>query len=305
MINADSSRLLRALAISVGFHILLFLLMSIFDWFPESENLSLYEPVTVMITRSPEYTPSDRKADPQEIPADKPEPAPVAEAVPVPDIQTADTGNSGNKGETAPLSIPNAYDDLFIQEEENSPQYVPVTDPVKSDKPFVPGENRVELDSSENRINPDNRPQTEPVQAENTASVVSDSDITALEDSLADSEAADNPGSFTPPEEETAIPRFIDDKYQFDRGDVNRILVSSPLPVIPDDLTMEFPSEIEYKIRFELNQDGVVKVLSITPLPVYSSIDTSIRNALRSWIFNGSPGSEVVEGTITIIFKAK
>ena len=95
------------------------------------------------------------------------------------------------------------------------------------------------------------------------------------------------------------------DLFKFDDGTVNRILLINPPPEMPDDIPSDFPPEITYKIRFSLNPDGLVRVLSIEPSSVYPRIDASIRKALRSWSFSRSTGSEVVKGTITLIFKVK
>ncbi len=303
MINSDSSRLFRAIAISIVFHLFLFFLMNLFDWFPESENLSDYEPVTVRIIKNPEYSPQDKKVVSEEILPDETKPAMEDKSVFISDSPAKGEETSGNEVEIVPASIPDAYDDLFIREEVNAPAYVPPTDAVKEDKPFVPGENRIEFESIDNPEIIKNDAGS--VQTPFGSSIVSESDITALEDSFSNSETYNYPDSDTPSDTENIRPRYLDDSFKFDRGDVKRELVSSPRPQFPNDLPWEFPSEIKFTIRFELNSDGVVKVLSITPPTVYPSVETSIRNALRSWMFNGSPGSDNVKGTITLIFKAK
>ena len=138
-------------------------------------------------------------------------------------------------------------------------------------------------------------------KTENTKSVISSNDILDLENAL----SSDSNNQSLSSVADRTMQEYNDSPVAFDTEGINRKLISNTSPKLPDNLPADFPKEITYKIRFSLNTDGLIKVLSITPSSVYPNVDTSIRNALRSWTFNRSGGPDDVKGTITLIFKGR
>ena len=286
----DNDRLLKALVISFFFHGLLFFGINLLDWFPEKDNPNQYGPVTVILTPvHPPIAKIEKIKERESIPQ-SPVISTREDLNAIPDIKEntvydpySDIGEKSNS----------VIADTSEKQREGTNQdtvYVPVA------KNSIKFEVPVKGASGSQSSNYDTDTKTE-----NTNTIISSNDISNLEKAL--SSDNNNEVSSETSESNNSIYRYKDSPVDFDTEGINRKLISNPHPKLPDNLPEDFPPEITYKIRFSLNSDGLIKVLSITPSSVYPEIDASIRSTLRSWTFNQSSGSKVVEGTITLIFK--
>ncbi len=304
----ENDRLLKALLISIVFHGLLFFAINMFDWFPEMERQDRYGPVTVVLEK-PNYPEvkadnlmdqiSEKEITQNEKPVPKPPVAVKQDKVDVPDAVTKDSdydpyADIGTKSEPVlkdtSVEIAGNVDTDMV--------YVPVArDSIEYEVP-VNGSGKDSGIGDSGVLSPS------PLigdKTNNTNSVISSNDISDLENAL----SSDNNNQSSVSVTDKTVYEYNDSPVAFDTEGINRKLISNPSPKLPDNLPDDFPKEITYKIRFSLNTDGLIKVLSITPSSVYPNVDTSIRNALRSWTFNRSAGPDDVKGTITLIFKGR
>ena len=303
MIKTDSDRLLKSLVISIVFHAFMFGGMNLLDWFPGLDIHKRLPPVTVRLEKtSPASSVSSVEETIESLP----------EKIPEQDDPLKETGSSVRPSSTVtekpiPSAAPyDAYASLEIS--DNSP--IPFASPFQQDSDipesdYSPKENLVEFEDNEEPMDNREKDFSESVSNAGVSSLISEEDFTNVKAALANSLEQNITDSIDKTEADNSFSVYNNEIVDFDDGFVVRELVVNPPPEMPDDLPSDFPPEIEYKIRFSLNPDGLVKVLSIDPSSVYPRIDASIRKALRSWSFNRSTGSEVVKGTITIIFKAK
>jgi len=298
--KTDSRRLVKALFISIVLHIILFIGMTFFNWFSETKTEDKYAPLVVSIKTSPVVRSSgieepDNKEDVYETlskPSVVETPDIVENSVSQPVVKVAEANPYANPGSWDNSIIPVAKPEPLEHGVEKTP-YVPTgKDIVEFEKPVV-GDTNQSVDRS-----------TEP-SVDNSISVLSDNEFKGLEQAVNKDNDKSYSESFQKSESDSDLFTYRDVPVEFDNPGIKRELLKNPPPEIPDDLPSNFPPEITYRIRFSLNSDGLIKVLSITPSSVYPKIDASIRKALRSWIFKGSAGSELVEGTITLIFKGK
>ena len=299
MINADSDRLLKALLISIMFHAFMFAGMNLLDWFPEMDIPPRLPPVTLRIERANHA--AETPMEDKEIERVSKEILEQEELVP---IKSQDTPiPSPSPPESSP------YDDMFTNKEVETPVPLPelIMETGKA-KDFQPKESEIlyeeygdDTDSSDVRelVSSGSVSDTGPSQ------IISTEDLEKFSEVIAGTENQDQSDLVGAQKSDDSLYKYDNDLVKFDKGDVKRELLVNPPPEMPEDLPSDFPPEITYKIRFSLNPDGLVRVLSIEPSSVYPRIDASIRKALRSWSFSRSTGSEVVEGTITLIFKAK
>ncbi len=301
MKRVENDRLIKALIISFCFHGFLFFGMNLFNWFPKADNTMQYGPITVILEKpnSPIVktdNPRDQIIEKEITKNEDPLPSVNAKREDV-SVQTdtaediaydpyADIGESSDTaaGDT-PIETPGDVN--------QDTAYVPVVrDSIEFEVP-VKGESggvspNQDTDNKTKKTNP----------------IISSGDISELENAL--SSDNNNNNNLSPSSEsDKTVYHYNDSPVDFDTQGINRKLISSPSPELPADLPADFPSEIIYKIRFSLNTDGLIKVLSISPPPLYPKVESSIRNALRSWTFNQSTGTEDVKGTITLIFKGR
>lgn len=306
MINSDNKRLSKALLISIVFHILLFLSMNLFDWFPVNDIRNKYVPLTVKIESRPREISNINKVENIEEVVESSE-------IKIPDPDPVPGNNTVPKAETASVlsASKNDYDpyaDLGIDNysDNSSTDPVPIEEGVRK-TPYIPsGYNTIELE--------DPVPEDKNFQSidsaiiskeESITPVVSDDEFQGLEQAISKDNNQISSESINQSESDSDFFTYKDVPVKFDIPGERRELLTNPSPEIPADLPSDFPPEITYLIRFSLNSDGLIKVLSITPSSVYPKIDASIKKALRSWTFKGSSDSELVVGTITLIFKGK
>ena len=296
----DNDRLLKALLISILFHGLLFFGINLLDWFPEMIKPNEYGPVTVIL-ENPTYPVvktdnlKDQIIEKEITKNEKPIPQ-----NPLTSTKEDHSVNQAVSGDTVydPYSDIGTNSDPVLKESSVKPGA-----DIKQDTVYVP----VSGDSIEYELpvkGDGGSPASDPLSKEkneNRNSVISSSDISNLENAL----NSDNNNHSASSESGEISYQYNDSPVNFDTEGINRKLISNPYPELPAVLPADFPNEITYKIRFSLNADGLIKVLSINHSSVYPTVDASIRNALRSWIFNQSAGTEDVKGTITLIFKDK
>jgi len=301
----DNNRLLRALVISVFFHGLLFFGVNSLDWFPERDNPHQYGTVTVVLEPpSPPKVNTDNLKDQiieKEIitTTTNEESIPQNSAISTGEDLPANFDINKNTVYDPYADIGKKLDSVILDTSEKQPEgtnqdkvYVPVV------KDSIEFEVPVRGASGSQSLNNDTDTKTK-----NSNTIISPNDISNLEKAL----SSDNNNDFTSETSESNnnIYQYKDSPVDFDTEGIDRKLVSNPYPELPDDLPVDFPPEITYKIRFSLNTDGLIKVLSISPPPLYPKVELSIRNALRSWTFNQSTGTKDVKGTITLIFKGR
>ncbi|MCK5672338.1 MAG: energy transducer TonB, partial [Spirochaetales bacterium] len=272
--------------------------MNFFNWFTEITPEVKYAPLVVKIESSPvvENTIDNRSNKPeilsesseQETEIIKPAPVSAASSETVFDPY-ADLGMSNNSSSS--LSEPEP-----LEEGVRETSHVPSSESkiVLEDLPTNTGTSNLESSNL-----------TSTYSEDNNVSVVSDNELLDLKSAIGGSNDGKVSESVNQSDSENRSFEYKDVPVEFDIPGESRELLTNPPPEIPDDLPSDFPPEITYNIRFSLNPDGLIKVLSITPSSVYPKIDASIRKALRSWTFKGSSDTELVEGTITIIFKGK
>ncbi len=298
MTKADSNRLLKALLISIMFHTFMFAGMNLLDWFHEIDLPERLAPVSIRIEKESLSSAAFMEEEITPVSTEIPE-----QQEPAPNI-TQDTAiPSYLPSESSP------YDDMFTTKDVETPvpfpELIEETGKVKDFKPkeseIVYEEYGVDKDSSDVIESASSGS----VSDTGSHQVISAADLDKFSEAIAGAENQDHSDPAGEQKSDYGLTEYDNDLVKFDKGDVKRELVANPPPEMPDDLPSDFPPEITYKIRFSLNTDGLIKVLSIDPSSVYPRIDASIRKALRSWSFNRSTGSEVVEGTITLIFKAK
>lgn len=299
MIKADSDRLLKALVISIMFHVFMFAGMNLLDWFHEIDLPPRLPPVTLRIERVGQA--ADTPLADEAMESISKEILEQEELVP---IKTQDTPIPSH---SPPESNP--YDDMSTNEEVETP--VPLPELIMETgkvKDFQPKESEIVYEKYGDDT--DSSDVSELVSSGSVfdtgpSLIISEEDLEKFSEVIAGAENQDQSDLVGAQKSDDSLYTYDNDLVKFDKGDVNRELLVNPPPEMPEDIPFDFPPEITYKIRFSLNSDGFVKVLSIDPSSVYPRIDASIRKALRSWSFSGSTDSEVVEGTITLIFKAK
>jgi len=296
----DNDRLLRALLISIIFHGLLFFGINLLDLFPEKDNPNQYDPVTVILEKP---THPIVKTDNLKDQIIEKEITKNEEFIP----QNPVTSTSEDLSVIPAVSGDTVYDPYS--------DIGTTSDPVSSESPVKPGID-IKQDTVYVPAAGDSIEYEVPVKGdggspapgslseektENKNSIISSNDFSNLENAL----NSDNNNHSASLESGKTSYQYNDNPVDFDTEGINRKLISNPYPELPADLPADFPNEITYKIRFSLNADGLIKVLSITPSSVYPTVDASIKTALRSWIFNQSAGTEEVKGTITLIFKGR
>jgi len=307
--TADRKRLLKALLISIIFHIIIILGMNFFEWFSEDNITDEYAPLIVKIESS-----VNRKSNNQDKIA-VPEEIIETSSIKAPEVQSQPLDPIGSKVEysSAVSSTKTDFDpyaDIGINESYSNQIAEP--EPVEEGTvkiPYIPtGENKIEL---ERPVDMERNTNTQSIRdsgvpTEDPAiSVLSDSEILDLKNALNSDNIHNSSNSHSQTESDSNLYEYRDVPVEFDNPGEKRELITNPSPEIPDDLPPSFPPEITYRIRFSLNPDGFIKVLSITPSSLYPKVDANILKALRSWTFKGSSGSEDVAGTITLIFKGK
>ncbi len=299
----DNNRLLRALVISVFFHGLLFFGVNLLDWFPERDNPNQYGMVTVILEPpSPSLVNTNSLKDQiieKEITTNNEESFPQNSVISTREDLPANSDINKNTVYDPYADIGKKLDSVISDTSEKQPEgtnqdtvYVPVV------KDSIEFEVPVRGASGSQSLNYDTDTKTK-----NSNTIISSNDMSNLEKAL--SSDNNNDVSSETSESNNNIYQYKDSPVDFDTEGINRKLVSNPYPELPDDLPVDFPPEITYKIRFSLNTDGLIKVLSISPPPLYPKVELSIRNALRSWTFNQSTGTKDVKGTITLIFKGR
>ena len=286
--------------------------MNFLNWFSEPNSEDKYAPLIVSIESNSVPVVSSRKEDPDRKedlyedlskPSEIETPDIVENIVSKPIVSAAEASISDTLSEnnSNPYANPGSWDNSIT----------PVAEPEPLERgvhqiPYVPTEkNIVELEKTDIGDTNHSFEKSEELLADNTISVLSDNEFQGLEQAISKDIDKSNSESFQESELDSDVFTYRDIPVEFDNPGIKRELLTSPPPEIPNDLPSDFPPEITYSIRFSLNSDGLIRVLSITPSSVYPEIDASILKALRSWTFKGSTGSELVEGTITLIFKGK
>ena len=304
MKKTDNKRLSKAILISIGLHIFILLGMNLLNWFPTENIKKKYTPLTVKIeSRTVETSSNEIKIENKDSQIEtyvaETEVGSVAQIVPK--IETAPVVSSTD-------TVFDPYADLGMNTGSSSSDPEPLEEGVR-ETPYVPkSKNKIELEDLPTNTGTNNLASSDLTSAyseDNNVSVVSDNELLDLKSAISGSNDQRVSVSGNQSDSETSSFEYRDVPVEFDIPGESRELLTNPPPEIPDDLPSDFPPEITYHIRFSLNSDGLIKVLSITHSLVYPEIDASIRKALRSWTFKGSSGSELVEGTITLIFKGK
>ncbi len=301
MRKADNKRLSKAILISIAVHVFLLFGMNLLNWFPVDNIRDKYTPLTVKIESRPvEAGPNDLQADHHEEILESSENK-------IPEPETRPVDQSVTKVESSSDTVYDPYADLGINNNLASSYSEP--EPLEEGTrktPHVPtGENIIELeepDSEDEKFQ--STGSSSDVTEESVISVVSDNEFQGLAQAINNNDQRSSE-SVQQSESSSDLFTYKDDSVKFDNPGIKRKLLTNPSPVIPDDLPSDFPPEITYTVKFRLYPDGLIQVLSITPSSLYPKIDASILKALRSWTFKGSSGSELVEGTITLIFKGK
>lgn len=300
MRKSDSNRLIKALFMSLIFHIFLFTGMNFIDWFPEINSENKYLPLSVKI---------------ESYPVEKNEVLLESSVNKIPDIDNKPIVQSVSEVETNSVSsssetVFDPYADLGMNNNSNISSSAPdLPDEGVRKTEYIPkGGNKIEYDDpvpDDGTITSESPGTADEVSKEPISSILSDEDIQNLEIAINRESNQSSSSSTSHTESDSMAFEYIDTPVEFDDPGVKREILTNPPPEIPDDLPPDFPPEITYSIRFRLNPDGLIQVLSMTHSLVYPKIDASIRKALRSWTFKGSESSEFVEGTITLIFKGK
>lgn len=274
--------------------------MNFVDWFPEIDTENKYLPLSVKITSYP---------------VEKNEVLLESSGNKIPEIDIKPIERSDSKVETSYVSassetVFDPYADLGMNNNSNKYSFAPeLPDEGVRKTEFIPkGENRIEYENpvpEDITINSDSPGTTDNFLEEPVSSVLSDDDFQNLADAISSGNKQASTESLSQAESNSNAFEYIDTPVLFDDPGVKREILTNPPPEIPEDLPADFPMEMIYTVRFRLNPDGLIQVLLITPSSVYPKVDASIRKALRSWTFKGSENSELVEGTITLIFKGK
>ena len=311
MRKTDSRRLVKALFISIVLHIILFIGMNFFNWFSESNTEDKYAPLIVSIESNPVVRSSRIEAPDsnEDLYEDLSKPSVIetpdivenSVSKPVVKVLEASIPDTPPDNNSNPYANPGSWDNSIIPVSKPEPLEQGV-----QQTPYVPtGKNIVELETPVVEDVNQSFDVEKETSVDSEASILSDNEFQGLEHAVNNDNDKNDSESIQKSESDSDLFIYRDVPVKFDTPGINRELLTNPPPEIPDDLPSDFPPEITYSIRFSLNSDGLIKVLSISPSSVYPDIDASIRKALRSWTFKGSAGSELVEGTITLIFKGK
>lgn len=279
--------------------------MDFFNWFPVDTNMDKYEPLTVKIEIRPvEASNTSKEADNKEIiepslnKVQETEARPVDQYIPKEETTPVVSSSDTDFDPYADLGI-NNYSNSSLSEPE------PIEEGVL-ETPFIPtGQNIIELEAPVAEDSNQSSDITKEPSVEPGVSVLSDNEFIGLEQSITKENDRGSSESIRQSDSDSDLFEYRDSPVKFENPGVKRELLTNPPPEIPDDLPPDFPPRSTYIIRFSLNSDGLIQVLSISPIPLYPRIDASIRKALRSWTFTRSSGSEHVKGTITLIFRGK
>jgi TonB family protein len=299
----DSRRLSKALFVSIIFHIFLFVGLNLFNWFSDVSSVENYSPLTVKIENNPVL----KKTIINESEMDLQEPLPTSEASaiepePVAELKVK-TPALVNSSPPVPEFDP--YADIGTDNNSNSSllDSEPLEDGVIKSTYVPKGENKIELESSNDETIDQSIPFVEESSKGIDSSVISDNEFQSLEKAL-DSDYLIND---SPSTSETESKEFIynDSPVQFDNPDAGRSMVSEPLITIPSRFSEVLSSDSTVVVSFLLNADGRMYLLKVKQSSGYSEVDNSIISELRKWEFDKAPGSDDLKGNVTILLKGK
>ena len=303
MIKADSDRLLKALLISIMFHVFMFFAMNLLDWFPEIDIPERLAPVTIRIEKESRASVASMEEEIEPVSTEIPEqdkstpikPEPITSAV----------------SDTDKASVPveaqfDPYADLGISDNSISPLTVPIQDEqIETRTDYVPtGGNVIKLEEADPLVSGE-VVSSEIVDETQETLIVPGEVIGELEAALANKGEQSNFISPDPSDKDRDLYNYNEFPIEFNSPGVIRKLVSEPTINIPSDILKNISSERTIIIGFSLDANGLLHRLNIKRSSGYTPLDISIMSEIRMWKFDTDSGSEDVEGTVTIILKGR
>ncbi len=314
--STQKSRLLYAFLLSMGFHILLFILVGNIDWSRTREDTPYLGPLVVELEEPPVPAVSEPEPVPESPVASRvsesvPEVSPVPASAPSP-AAPARADSPPRPAETA-APAGGAYADLFAG----------VTDTASAGGRAAPEpvdrEDQVAPQQFSNRAGLETTGVATVTPQDSSAAVTGgeappDSlDLTGLDESLAQADLRQpgvTPGSGPAAgENEEIIVNLGEDSLFASRSLADR---AKPIPVFTLDETLREAlrqgenTQLEVEMGFSVTPDGILKDLHILHSSGNTSLDQELMKVLRvRWTFQPAPKEAEEEGRIIIRIKVE